>query len=375
MKSAQKCKNKLLLLAGLVMIAWLIPSPTKALTYYDQVNLVSDGFVPAPYTDPNLINPWGIAYSPTSPFWVSDNGKGLSTLYNGSGQPQGLVVSVPPNPSGGPTGIVFNPNSGAGAFNGDLFLFVSQDGTISGWRGALGTTAEILVSPDPANVYKGAALGIVNGHTYLYAANFKNGTVDIIKGDAGAPALPGNFTDPNLPAGYAPFNVQLINGRLYITYALQDGSKQADVAGSGHGFVNVFDTNGILIGRLISQGLLNSPWGLALAPASFGQFANDLLVGNSGDGLIDAFDPVTGAFLGTLQNNLSNPIVIDGLRGLMLGNGGNGGNANVLYFTSGPDSGTHGLFGSLSPVPETTTIFFLGSGLIGLIGLRRKSKK
>ena len=307
------------------------------------------------FTDPNLVNPWGISSSAASPFWVANNGTGVSTLYNGAGQPfpvaSPLVVTIPP-PSGGtgpatPTGQVFN---GTSAFNGDLFIFATEDGTIAGWRGALGTTAELLVDNSAAGaVYKGLALGIVAGHSYLYAANFRNGTIDVFRGDAGAPFLPGNFIDPNLPAGYAPFNIQNLGGSLYVTYALQDAAKHDDVPGPGHGYVNVFDLNGNLQRRLISQGPLNSPWGLALAPAKFGAFSNDLLVGNFGDGTINAFDPLTGNLLGTVKDSRGNPIVIDGLWSLIFGNGGNGGEPNRLYFTAGPGGELHGLFGSLAP--------------------------
>jgi uncharacterized protein (TIGR03118 family) len=178
----------------------------------------------------------------------------------------GLTVTIPG--AGNVTGQVFN---GTSAFNGDRFLFVSEDGTISGWRNALGTTAEVLRTGFSDNVYKGTALATVSGNTYVYAANFRNGTIDVLKGNAGAPDLAGKFIDPTLPAGYAPFNIENVGGLLYVTYAVQDGTKQDDVAGSGNGIVNVFDLQGNLVQRLATGGPLNSPWGMALAPSSFGE--------------------------------------------------------------------------------------------------------
>ena len=364
---------------GLIIMVFLpfLPSPAAAEPLFDQINLVTNSQAanPAQITDPNLVNAWGISYTPTSPFWVSDNGSGLATLYNvnpasNATTKAGLEVTIPGN--GTPTGQVFNPMSTA--FNGDFFLFVSEDGTISGWRGALGTAAEVLVPASTANVYKGTALATLNGNTYLYAANFHNGTIDVIKGTAGAPDLPGNFIDPNLPAGYAPFDIRLLGGKLYVTYALQDANKHDDVAGPGHGFVNVFDTNGNFLGRVATQGTLNSPWGLSIAPASFGQFAGDLLVGNFGDGRINAFDLSSDAFVGQLLGLNGSELTIDSLWGLTVGNDGNGGSSNKLYFSAGPDDEMNGLFGVIefAPVPEPATMLLLGSGLIGLAGYGRK---
>jgi len=334
--------------------------------------LASDQPGVAQFTDPGLINPWGIAASATSPMWLGVNGNGTSEIYNGAGVKQGLVVTIPPTGSGTPTGVVFN---GVGAaFNGDSFLFVSEDGTISGWRGALGTTAETLLAGSSANVYKGVTLGSTGGSEFAYAANFRTGNVDAIRG-SGSAVLTGNFIDPNLPAGYAPFDIQNLGGVLYVTYAVQDAAKHDDVPGPGNGIVDKFDLNGNFLGRLVTGGNLDSPWGLALAPVGFGDVAGDLLVGNFGDGKINAYNPTTGAFVETLGDANGNPIVIDGLWGLDFGNGNATAPVTNLYFTAGPNGEADGLFGDLSTVPEPGTWALIGVGLSGIVlwKLRRKT--
>ncbi|MBZ5676284.1 MAG: TIGR03118 family protein [Acidobacteriia bacterium] len=328
-----------------------------------QTNLASDA------SDANLVNAWGIAASATSPFWLGANGSGTSVLYNGAGAKQALTVTIPGD--GSVTGVAFS--GVAGAFNGDAFLFASEDGTVSGWRGALGTTAETLVIADLNNVYKGLSDANVGGHEYAYLANFKSGNVDVMKGDAGAPTLVGNFTDPNLPAGYAPFNVMNLGGSIYVTYALRGAGKD-DAPGAGHGFVDKYDSNGVLIGRLVTQGALDSPWGLAIAPAGFGDVGGALLVGNFGDGRINAYNPTTGAFVETLTDANGNPLVIDGLWGLAFGNGGSAGPTGTLYFTAGPGNESHGLFGELNPVPEPATWLLSGFSLVGLALRRARTK-
>lgn len=328
---------------------------------YLQTNLVSNLPGLGLNTDTNLKNPWGIVASSTSPFWISDNGTGLSTLYNGIGTTQSLVVTVPPpggSPSGttsAPTGIVFNNTTDFSITSGGktgtaVFLFDTEDGTISAWSPSVNSTNAILEVDNSASgaVYKGLALGsnAANGNL-LFAANFNAGTIDVYDKTFHKVSLP--FRDATLPTGYAPFGIRNIGGSLYVTYALQNADKHDDVAGPGNGFIDVFDTSGNLLRRLVSGGKLNSPWGLALAPANFGAFSNDLIVGNFGDGLINAYDPTTGAFAGTLQDFNGKAIHIDGLWGLSFGNGANAGPTNSLFFTAGINAERDGLFGSLTP--------------------------
>lgn len=358
----------------------LLPAVVSAQTF-QQKNLVTDdqSVNKASITDPNLKNAWGMSFSATSPFWVSDNGTGVSTLYRVNPTTDAtsiipLVVSIPGD--GSVTGQVFNTGAGGGAFNKDAFLFVSEDGTISGWRGALGTTAETFQSGSSANVYKGSALASTGGHTYLYAANFRAGTVDVTKGDGGAPTLSGSFTDPTIPSGYAPFNIQNLGGKLYVTYAQQDGKKHDEVDGAGKGFVDVYDLQGNLLGRVGSGGTLDAPWGLAIAPSSFGKFAGDLLVGNFGDGTINAFNLGTDSFVGQLDDPSNNPLAIDGLWGLAVGNGGGAGSASELYFTAGPNGEADGLFGSLRAVPEPGNVAMMAAlTVMGGLSLLRRRKK
>ena len=328
-------------------------------------NLVTDNPAanPAQTTDAGLVNAWGLSYSPTSPFWVSSNGAGTSTLYRVNPATQAtskvpLVVSIPG--AGNVTGQVFN-SGGAGQFNGDAFLFVSEDGTVSGWRGALGTNAEALVSV--GGIYKGAALATIGGNSYLYGADFGRGSIDVFKGNAGAANLTGTFADPNLPSGYVPFNVQNLGGSLFVTYARRDGSSTDETAGAGFGFVDRYDLQGNLIGRVASGGVLDAPWGLAIAPASFGALAGSLLVGNFGDGRISAFDLATDSFRGQLRTGDGQALAIDGLWALSVGNDGGAGSSQSLYFTAGPGDESHGVFGVLQVVPETNTVAMLLAGL------------
>src|SRR3954447_1992677 len=381
-----------------------------------QTNLVSDLPGVAQVQDPNLVNPWGISESGASPFWISDNNSGVSTLYNAPGanntpvsiNPLVVRIPTPGDPlgaTGTPTGTVFNTDGGAtGGFtvsgvdkNGKpitaaaAFLFATEDGTLVGWNPTVnpkgfdpakaGTYGIIAVDnsgnnfkkANPAKqtgaVYKGlttasSATPIFASDpdttTVLYAANFRSGKVEVYDTNFKAVKLKaGAFADPDLPKGFAPFNVQVLGGKVYVTYAKQDANKHDDVGGPGNGFIDVFNLDGTpgLAGgkeRLVSRGPLNSPWGLALAPSSFGALSGDLLVGNFGSGLIDVFNPTTGEFLGNLKDPDGEPIQIDGLWALKVGNGGNGGNANTVYFTAGLFDETHGLFGSLTPVAPGT---------------------
>ena len=345
---------------------------------FNQQNLVSNIPGLAAWTDPNLVNPWGVSFSPNSPFWISDNGTGLTTLYDGTGTPIPLVVTIPP-PTGqqgpaAPTGQIFNPNTAS--FGGAHFIFATEDGTISSWQGSNGTNAVLNVDNSKANsVFKAIALATNGSNSYLYVTDFRNGAVDVFDSNFNKVSLGGSFTDPSLPAGYAPFGIQASGSRVYVTYALQDAAKHDDVAGPGHGFIDVYDTNGNFIQRLVSMGALNSPWGLAWAPNGFGQFSHDLLVGNFGDGTINVFDPQTGNLLGQVDGTNGKPLVNDGLWALTFGNGAGGGSTNTLYFTAGLNHESDGLFGSIA-TPEPGTLTLLGTGFMSLVGygLRKRTR-
>jgi uncharacterized protein (TIGR03118 family) len=361
--------------AGLSLAA-ILCNPAFAVPFSVN-NLVTDDQAanPAQITDPGLKNGWGMSFGPTGPFWVSSTGAGTSVLYNVDPATQattkaGLTVTIPG--AGLPTGQVFNGNSSS--FNGNLFLFVSLDGTVSGWRPSLGTSAETLVAGSSANVYTGAAIGNVGGSDYLYAANFKAGTIDVYNGTAAQPSLPGSFTDPNLPDGYAPFNVQNLDGTLYVAYAQRDNMTGEEAAGLGLGVVDKFGLNGDFLGRIASGGTLNAPWGLAIAPSSFCAMAGDLLVGNFGDGHINIYDPATLMPMGQVMNASNQPVVIDGLWGISPGNDGSGGSSQLLYFAAGPNDETHGLFGVLAPVPEPAeyAMMLMGLGMILLLARRHR---
>src|SRR2546421_10390958 len=368
------------LLAVVMTIALLMLVPVAANAqgntangFYQQTNLVSDLPNIAAHQDPNLLNPWGLSHSSTSPWWVSDNGAGVSTLYNGDGTARPLVVSIPPpanSPAGttaAPTGNVFNGTSGfvvatAPGAGASLFIFATEDGSISGWN-PQADPAHAILAVDRSTVsqggfvgavYKGLAIASNASGTFIYATNFRLGTVEMFDSTF---HLVLSFTDSKLANTcplqnqcYAPFGIQNIGGNLYVTYALQDAAHHDDVSGPAHGFVDIFDTNGNLIQRLVSHGRLNSPWGLALAPADFGRFSNDLLVGNFGDGRINAIDPKNGAFLGQLSEQPGNPITIDDLWGLAFGNGAVAGGTNELFFTAGINDEADGLFGKITSV-------------------------
>ena len=308
-------------------------------------NLVTDdqSANAAQITDPGLKNAWGVSFGATSPFWVSSNGAGTSTLYRVDPLTQAttkvsLVVTIPG--AGNPTGQVFNSGNASGAFNGDLFLFVSEDGTVSGWRSSLGTAAETLALASSANIYKGSAFATIAGNSYLYGANFHAGSIDVFKGSAAAPSLAGSFVDPTLPSGYAPFNVQRLGDSLYVAYAKQDAAKVEEVTGVGFGFVDRFDLQGNFLERVAGNGTLNAPWGLAIAPSSFGALAGALLVGNFGDGRINAYNATTHAFLGQIKGANDQPLEIDGLWAMTPGNDGSAGSSSMIYFSAGREAFT-----------------------------------
>ena len=337
--------------------------------FYAQHNLVSDGFVPADHINPDVVNAWGLVAGPTTPWWIVDNGSGKSTLYNVATGTFPLTVTVPGvgGEQGNPTGIVFNGGSGFVVNNGAgtsaaRFIFSSEDGTLSAFRGVpVVTVVPNAEAPAHGAIYKGLAIDSETNGQFLYATDFHNGAVDIFDASFHAVTIPGAFTDPTLPAGFAPFGIQNIGGTIYVTYALRDEDTEDDVAGPGNGFVDAFTTSGAFIRRVASMGELNSPWGLALAPADFGRFSGDLLVGNFGDGRIHAFDPATftpdGEFeaVGLLHSAGGRPIQIDGLWALQFGHGTSATSANgltnTLFFTAGPAEEEHGLFGSIVNVP------------------------
>jgi len=338
------------MLASLCLVAVLTAQavpPDK----FMQVNLVSDLPGQALLQDTNLVNAWGMAFSPTSPFWISDNGTGKATLYAVTNDAAGIHVAkqslevIIPG-EGNPTGQVFNNVAG---FNSNLFLFDSEDGTISGWRAALGTNAETLAVREGA-VYKGLTLASTTNGPVLLAANFSEGTLDVYDTNS---TLIAQYSDPLAPEDYAPFNVQTLDGMVFVTFAKQDEEKEDDVAGAGHGLIDVFNPDtgtfhrfatGTDAGGDLRE--INSPWGLALAPSTFGQHAGQLLVGNFGSGTIMTFDS-SGDFQGLLRGNRGGAVSIDGLWALGFGNGGRAGTPDTLFFTAGPDDESHGLFGKL----------------------------
>jgi uncharacterized protein (TIGR03118 family) len=345
---------------------------TTAQAGFLQLSLAADRSQWGMITDTNLVNPWGVAFSATSPFWVADNNANVATIYAGdvAGSPFGKAPLTVTIPTGAPTGVVFNGTSdfsiGGGASAGPAtFIFASENGDISAWNGNLSPITQALTEATSSTaVYKGLAMESNAGANFLYAANFHDDSIDVYDTNfkpvtLGSGSFTGTFSDPNIPTGFAPFDIKDFGGKLYVTYAMQNAAKHDDVAGPGNGFVDVFDTAGNLLQRLIvgkpgdATSPLNSPWGLAMAPAGDGDFGGDLLVGNFGDGKIHAFDPTTGALLGVLSDPAGNPISIDGLWTLTFGNGGKAGDASTLFFTAGQNHEADGLFGSLQTAFQT----------------------
>lgn len=356
--------TKIVLLATLAIGIGRAPAYAKMKSSgYKQTNIVSDLASLNPIlNDAALMNPWGIAFFPGGPFWINDNATGLSTLYDAAGNKIPLTVTIPPpsnapGDTASPTGIVWNGNPLAFNITGNnttapaLFIFATEDGTISAWNQNSGTTAQLVKDEaDPVNgaVYKGLAMGVsASKGPVLYATNFRSGKVDTFDATFAPVTLAGNFGDTKIPANFAPFGIANIHGDLFVTYAMQDSDKKDDVKGRGNGYVDIFDTDGNLIRRFASKGNLNSPWGVVAASFNFGKFSGDILIGDFGDGAINAFSSA-GASMGQLKDTSRKTIKIDGLWGLSFG-GALGANPDVLYFTAGPNDEVDGLFGALAP--------------------------
>jgi uncharacterized protein (TIGR03118 family) len=319
---------------------------------YMVTNLVSDGSVSAMHVDPNLVNPWGLVFNPTAFAWVANNHTGTSTLYDGNGVPQSLVVTVPgPDGAvGAPTGIVYSASASDfmvtnGTTSGpSRFIYAGEDGIISGWAPNVdGTHALIAVMADA--IYKGLALAAGTTGNQLYATDFHNNKVDVYDHNFNRITSPGGFKDPLLPKKYAPFGIQNVGGNLLVTFAKQDADAEDEMDGRGMGFVDFFDPDGNLLNHVARKVLVNAPWGIALAPPNFGRFSNDLLVGNFGDGTISAYDTTTGAYLGQLNNPDGTRLRIDRLWAIQFGNGFDSQPTNTLFFTAGPGDESGGLYG------------------------------
>jgi len=338
-------------LATLVAGVCLLAAPMRAFAQnnFTEVDLVSDQSG-APVLDANLVNPWGLAPGGNCTFWVSNNGTGTSTLYSPEGVSTGLVV----NTSAAPTGVVLanTTNLRFSYKKGDStatarFIFVTQNGAITAWSPTFDPSNTVQVATNDGAAYFGAALASTTEGARLYAANFGECSIDVYDSSFVQVTPSGSFTDPNLPAGYCPFNITNINGQLYVAYALKSGDDEAP--GAGNGYIDIYDTNGTLLSRLVSGGELNAPWAMVVAPGCFGDFAGDLLVGNFGDGRILAYSLGDGSFQGSLLDSNSDPIEIEGLWGLATCSGAGDEVACRLYFAAGVEDETHGLFGYIEP--------------------------
>ena len=317
---------------------------------YQQVNLVSDvSSFGAEALDPDLLNPWGMAIGPTGAIWIADNHAGVTTIYDNTGQTLLSPVAVPfhgQHKGGAPTGVIFNPTENfmvpGNTPKKALFIYASEDGTVSAWSGS-DSTYTVADRASAGAVYKGIALANDGGNNFLYLADFKNGKIDVLDKDFNY--VNKTFTDPNLPGGYAPFNIKAIGGKLYVAYAKQKApDNEDDEPGTAHGYVDIFNPDGSFVKRFASEGALNSPWGMAQVPSGFGIPAGSILIGNFGDGRISIYDP-SGNFQGQLSKG-GNPISIDGLWEITFEDAAiQGSNPNVLFFTAGPADETHGVFG------------------------------
>ena len=328
-------------------------------SFYVQANLVSDNALAGTRTDANLVNGWGLAHSATGPWWVSSAERGLSIAYDGAGNLAAPNVTIPPAPGdteANPTGVAANDSrafsiAAGGKSAPSLYVFVTENGTISGWNPDVDPTNAILTVDNSraGAVYKGGAIGVRKDAQFFFAADFHNARIDVFDRKFNPVAHKrAAFADSHLPAGYAPFNITNIGNQLYVTYALQDSDAHDDVAGPRHGFIDIYNTDGTLVKRFASRGALDSPWGTVKAPHDFGMFSDDILVGNFGNGKISAFNH-KGRFMGFLPGSDGNPIEIEGLWGIGFGNGATAGPANTLFFAAGPVEESHGLFGTLTP--------------------------
>ncbi|HZV60606.1 MAG TPA: TIGR03118 family protein [Candidatus Eremiobacteraceae bacterium] len=383
---------KTLKTSALVCFLTLLPAASFG-QHYQQTNLVSNvpkefpnpGNTPPVKPDPAMQNPWGLVAGPGTPFWDSNNGSGTSTLYDGTGAllplnqggqtfngmpvPQNgiLVPNAPSQPApGSPTAVMFNGSGTDFLIQGNpaIFIYATEDGTISGWApnayGGNFLSAIIVVDnsqmPNAKNgaVYKGATIVEIHGKKYILAANFRSGLIDVFDSKFHQVSIDDDaFDDDQMPKDFAPFNVQAIGPNIYVTYAKQDATKHDPIGGAGLGRVSIFSPDGKLLGRLEHGSFFDAPWGITLAPGSFGEFSHTLLVGNFRNGWIDAFNPLTGKFMGLLlQQNSKHPVKIDGLWALVFGNDSNNAPATTLYFTAGPDKEKNGLFGTLTPDPN-----------------------
>jgi uncharacterized protein (TIGR03118 family) len=325
---------------------------------YVVTKLVADLPGVAAQTDSNLVNGWGIAMLATSPIWVSNNGTGTSTLYNGAGAavspPSPVTIpSVSGTDHGVPTGMTSNPSANdfllAGPGTAARFLWATEDGAIAAWAG--GSSATIKFAAQDGAVYKGVALAGDGTKFRLYATDFHNGKIDVLDNAFMPTSVPGGFVDRNIPSGFSPFNIMNLQGNLYVSYARQQPGSDDEAHGVGLGFVDVFDADGFLLARVATRGKLNAPWGMAIAPAGFGAFSNHLLVGNFGDGTINAYDLKNFTFAGQLRGSNGQPMVINGLWGIAFGNGFQQLPTDTLFFAAGPDDENHGLFGRIDPAP------------------------
>ena len=350
-------KKLALFLLGLLATSGIAANSSAQQNAYMQTNLVANVAGVARNTDPQLSNPWGISIVPGNPFWIANNNGGTSTFYDANGIKSSLVVGIPsasvnPCNPGCPTGTVGNTT---GQFGGGLFLFDTEDGILASWTGA-NTAVKTVDNSRSGAVYKGLALLTNSSNSFLLAANFHSGKIDVFEHNFERASLSGSFTDPQLPAGMAPHGIHLINNQIYVAYALQDSAKHDPAIGAGSGLVDIFDENGNFVKRFATGGTLNAPWGVVSTPATFGTFHDDILVGNFGDGTINAFD-TTGKFLGQLMDSSGHVITNPGLWDMVFGQGGTG-DPNTLYVTAGGANQTSGLFATLLPASAATVADF-----------------